>query len=181
MNADVSEVLVTKEQIREKVQQIGRAISQDYEGKDLALIGVLKGGCVFLSDLIREISININLDFIAVSSYGQSTTTSGVVRLIKDVDIDVKDKHVLLVEDIIDTGLTLKYLKELFMAREPKSVKVCSILDKPSRRKVEIKGDYVGFEIPNEFVIGYGLDYMEKYRNLPEICVLNPSVYSEGR
>lgn len=178
MNENFGTVLISKEQLQGKIREIGEKISRDYEGEELVLIGVLKGGFVFLADLMREISNPLELDFISVSSYGASTKTSGVVRMIKDVDIDVKDKNILIVEDIVDTGLTLKYIKELFEARGPKSVRVCTALDKPSRRRVELVPEYCGFEIPDEFVVGYGLDYNNKYRNIPDVYVLHPSVYS---
>lgn len=173
---EIKSILVSREQIAEKVKALGKQISKDYENEELILIGVLKGSVVFLADLIREITIPVDMDFIAVSSYADGTKTSGVVRLIKDVDISISGKNVLIVEDIIDTGLTLNHLKDLFSTRNPKSVKVCTIFDKPSRRleNIDIQIDYKGIEIPNEFVIGYGLDYGGKYRNLPDLCILNP-------
>ncbi|MCX7843425.1 MAG: hypoxanthine phosphoribosyltransferase [Clostridia bacterium] len=177
MQNDIEGILVSRDTIREKVIELGKRISKDYEGKDLVLVGVLKGGFVFLADLMRELSIPVDMDLISVSSYGASTKSSGVVRIIKDIDINVANKHVLLVEDIVDTGLTLKYLKELFYTRGPLSVKVCTAFDKPSRRKVEIEVEYCGIEIPDKFVIGYGLDYAGKYRNLPDLCTLSPKVY----
>jgi hypoxanthine phosphoribosyltransferase len=151
------------------VKRLADCIAKDYCGKELVLIGVLKGGFVFLADLIREISIPCELDFISVSSYGHSTISSGIVRLIKDIDIDIKNKHVLFVEDIVDTGLTLNHLKELFQTREPQSIKICTAFDKPSRRKVDIRPEYRGIEIPDKFIVGYGLDYKEKYRNLADV------------
>lgn len=172
MNENIKEVLVTREALKEKVIELGRKISNDYNGKELVLIGVLKGGVVFLSDLMREITIPVDIDFISVSSYGDSTKSSGVVRIIKDIDIDISEKHVLIVEDLVDTGLTLSYLKDLFKRRGPKDVKVCTALDKPSRREIEIDIEYAGITIPDEFVVGYGLDYRGKYRNLPDVCVL---------
>ncbi len=172
-------VLVSREEIQQAVARIGAEISKDYEGKELFVIGVLKGGFMFMADLVREIKLPLQLDFIAVSSYGSSTKTSGVVRMIKDIDKPLDGKHLLIVEDIIDSGVTLKYLKEMFATRGPLSIKVCTIFDKPSRRKVEMKGDYVGIEIPDEFVIGYGLDYDGKYRNLPDLCVLRRDVYEK--
>lgn len=177
MQNDIEEVLISREEIREKVRELGEIISRDYQGKELVLVGVLKGGFVFLADLMREITIPVDMDFISVSSYGASSKSSGVVRIIKDIDINVAGKHVLIVEDIVDTGLTLKYLKELFHTRGPLSVKVCTALDKPSRRKVEIEVEYKGIEIPDRYVIGYGLDYAGKYRNLPEVCTLSPRIY----
>lgn len=172
MNENIKEVLVTREALKEKVIELGKRISNDYNGKELVLIGVLKGGVVFLSDLMREITIPVDIDFISVSSYGDSTKSSGVVRIIKDIDIDISEKHVLIVEDLVDTGLTLSYLKDLFKRRGPKDVKVCTALDKPSRREIEIDIEYSGITIPDEFVVGYGLDYRGKYRNLPDVCIL---------
>ncbi|MFA6308761.1 MAG: hypoxanthine phosphoribosyltransferase [Clostridia bacterium] len=177
MREVIEEVLVSKDELRNMVVRLGKRISKDYENKDLVLIGVLKGGFVFLSDLMRELTIPIELDFISVSSYGESTKSSGVVRIMKDVDINVTGKHVLIVEDLVDTGLTLKYLEELLNTRDPLSVKICTALDKPSRRKVDIDIEYKGIEIPDKFVVGYGLDYAGKYRNFPEVCVLKPPLY----
>lgn len=178
MLGDIQEILVTKELLEKKVRELGRRISGDYEGKELVLIGVLKGGVVFFSDLIRHITIPIEMDFISVSSYGNSTKSSGVVRIIKDIDIDISHKHVLIVEDLVDTGLTLRYLKDLFEDRGPIDVKVCTALDKPSRRQVEVPLEYNGITIPDKFVVGYGLDFGGKYRNLPDVCVLKESVYN---
>lgn len=179
MLGDIQEVLVTKELLEEKIRELGKRISGDYEGKELVLIGVLKGGVVFFSDLIRYITIPIEMDFISVSSYGNSTKSSGVVRIIKDIDIDISHKHVLIVEDLVDTGLTLRYLKDLFEDRGPVDVKVCTALDKPSRRQVEVPLEYKGITIPDKFVVGYGLDFGGKYRNLPDVCVLKESVYND--
>jgi hypoxanthine phosphoribosyltransferase len=175
----VERILISKEVLADKVKEMAGRISRDYEGKDLLLVGVLKGGFVFLADLARQITIPVELDFMSVSSYGNSSKSSGVVRIIKDLDTDITNKHVLIVEDIIDTGLTLKHLAELLTTRGPKSVKICAALDKPSRRKVDLKVDYKGIEIPDEFVIGYGLDYAGKYRNLPDVCVLKKEVYEK--
>lgn len=170
---EFTRVLVDRETIKEKVKELGSMISKDYQGKDLVLIGVLKGGFMFLADLMREITIPLDMDFISVSSYGASTQSSGIVRIIKDTDIDIKGKHVIIVEDLVDTGLTLRYLKDLFRAREPLSVSVCAAFDKPSRRKVNIGIEYRGIEVPDMFIVGYGLDYAGKYRNLPDVCVVN--------
>jgi hypoxanthine phosphoribosyltransferase len=175
MMSNVREVLISREVLNKKVKELGAVISKDYKGEDLMLIGVLKGGFVFLADLIREITIDIDLDFMSVSSYGSSTKSSGVVRIIKDIETNIQDKHILLVEDIIDTGLTINYLKEMILARSPKSVKVCAMFDKPSKRKTHVDLDYKGIEIPDEFVIGYGLDYDGKYRNLPDLCIIDSS------
>lgn len=165
-------VLINRDELKAKTEELAQRISKDYEGMDLLLVGVLKGGFMFLSDLCRALDIPVSLDFIAVSSYGNSTVSSGVVRIIKDIEYDITGKHVLIVEDLIDTGLTLTYLKDLFAAKHCASVKVCTILDKPTRRKVNLEVDYQGIIIPDKFVIGYGLDYAEKYRNLPDVCVV---------
>ncbi len=162
------EVLFNKEKIKSRVIELAAKIEEDYSG-DVFVIGILKGACVFASDLIREIDRNIQLDFISVSSYGKNTTTSGVVKLIKDLDNDIQGKDVIIVEDIVDTGLTLAYLKKLLTQRKPKSIKICTLLDKKCRRESEVSIDYVGFEIDDFFVVGYGIDYAEKYRNLPYI------------
>lgn len=179
MNYEIERVLITREEISKRVKELGRKISSDYKDSELVLIGVLKGAFIFLADLMRELTIITDMDLISVSSYADDTESSGIVRIIKDVDINISNKHVLIVEDIVDTGLTLKHLKQLFKTRGPKSVKLCAIFDKPSRRRVNIEVDYRGVEIPNEYVIGYGLDYMGKYRNLPDLCVLNPNVYRQ--
>jgi len=176
MLEDIEKILVTKEAIREKVQELGKRISEDYKGKDLILIGVLKGGFIFLADLMREITIPVDMDLISVTSYGNSTESSGVVRIIKDTDVNIENKHVLIVEDLVDTGLTLNHLKQLFNTRGPKSVKICTAFDKPSRRKVKIDIDYQGIVVPDEFIVGYGLDYAGKYRNLPFVGTLKKEV-----
>lgn len=178
MLGDLEEILVSREQIKEMVAGLGRRISEDYRGLELVLVGVLKGGFVFLADLMREITIPVDMDLIAVSSYGASTRSSGIVRIIKDMDLNVSGKHVLIVEDLVDTGLTLKHLKELFNTRGPISVKVCTAFDKPSRRKVDIEVEYNGIIVPDKFIVGYGLDYAGKYRNLPDVCTLKRDVYS---
>ncbi|TYQ15003.1 UNVERIFIED_CONTAM: hypoxanthine phosphoribosyltransferase [Acetivibrio alkalicellulosi] len=177
MVEDIQEVLISREQLKESAKKLGERISLDYAGKSVVLIGVLKGGVVFFADLIREITIPLDMDFISVSSYGHSTRSSGVVRIIKDIDIDIMGKHVLIVEDLVDSGLTLRYLKDLFKGRGPADVKCCTALDKPSRREVDIEIEYKGIIIPDKFVVGYGLDYGGKYRNLPDVCVLHPSKY----
>jgi hypoxanthine phosphoribosyltransferase len=179
MRADIEKILVSQKEIGEMVKQLGKRISEDYQGQDLILVGVLKGGFVFMADLMREITIPVDIDMIAVSSYGASTRSSGVVRIIKDMDLDLTDKHVLIVEDLVDTGLTLKHLKELFNTRGPKSVKICTAFDKPSRRKVSIEAEYKGIEVPDEFIVGYGLDFAGKYRNLPDVCTLKKEVYTK--
>lgn len=169
---DFEEILINREQIKNKVIELGKKISHDYEGKELILIGVLKGGFVFLADLMREITIPLDMDLIAVSSYGSSTKSSGVVRIIKDIDINITGKDVLIVEDLVDTGLTLRHLKDLLNVRGPKSIKVCTAFDKPSRRMVDIEIDYDGIIVPDKFIVGYGLDYNGKFRNLPDLYAL---------
>jgi hypoxanthine phosphoribosyltransferase len=178
MLPDIARVLITEEDLQRRVQELAGQISKDYENLNPLLVCVLKGGYVFLADLTRAISIRHGVDFMAVSSYGNSTTASGVVRILKDLDRDICGRHVLLVEDIIDTGHTIAYLLENLRTRQPASLRVCTLLSKPSRREIDLPVDYVGFEIPNEFVIGYGLDYSENYRNLSFIGVLRPEVYS---
>lgn len=179
MHNDIAKVLITEEEIREHVDQIGKQITEDYKGKDLVMIGILRGAVVFFGDLSRKIDIPLSMDFMAVSSYGSSTKTSGVVRILHDLDQSIEGKDVLIVEDIIDTGLTLHYLIENLKSRNPASIKICCLLDKPSRRKADVKADYVGFNVPDEFVVGYGLDYDEIYRNLPYIGILKAEVYQK--
>ena len=179
MIEDIKEVLVSTEAIATRVKEIGDEISADYAGKDILMIGVLRGAVIFMADLARAISRPVAIDFMAVSSYGAATHSSGVVRILKDLDEDIEGKHLLIVEDIIDSGLTLKYLVENLKSRKPASIKVCTLLSKPSRRKVDVPVDYNGFTIPDQFVVGYGLDYAEKYRNLPFIGVLKPESYSD--
>ena len=167
------EVLLSAEQIQQRVKEMAETLSEDYRGKRPLLIGVLKGAVIFLSDLIRNLTIPVEIDFIAVSSYGNATASSGVVRMLKDLEQSIQGKDVLIVEDIVDTGLTLNYLVENLGSRQPNSLKVVTLLDKPDRRKVEFEADYCGFKIPDRFVIGYGLDYGEDYRQLSELRVLN--------
>lgn len=167
------EVLISREQLEQKTAELAAKITEDYRGKELVLVGVLKGGFIFLADLARKIDLDLTIEFISVSSYGNSTETSGVVRIIKDIDTDITGKHVLIVEDLIDTGLTLNYLKELFNTKGCASVRLAAIMDKPDRRKVDLQVDYAGIVIPDKFVVGYGLDYAGKYRNLPDVCVVS--------
>lgn len=174
---DVKDVMFSEEQLAVKVKELGEQISADYEGKDVLVIGILKGANVFMSDLIRKIDIPIQLDFMAVSSYGASTESSGVVKINKDLDYSIEGKNVLIIEDIIDTGLTLHYLQENLLSRGPESLKICTLLDKPERRKAPIEVHYKGFDIPDEFIVGYGIDYAEKYRNLPYVASLKEEVY----
>ncbi len=179
MKNDILDVLITEEELREKIKELGKIITEDYKDKDIMLVGVLKGCVLFLSDLSREIKLPLSMDFMVVSSYGNSTKSSGVVRIIKDLEKDIAGKDVLIVEDIVDTGLTLNYLVDYLKSRNANSVKVCTLLEKPDRRIANVRMDYVGFHIPDEFVVGYGLDYNEIYRNLPFVCVLKPEVYSK--
>ncbi len=173
MDNGIQEILFTEEEIRQKVQDLGKQISRDYnENDEIIVVGVLKGASVFMADLMRQINIPVYIDFMAVSSYGYSTESSGVVRILKDLDLEVEGKHVLIVEDIIDTGLTLKYLIDNLKSRNVKSLKICTLLDKPKRRKCDLDIDYIGFEIPDKFIVGYGIDYAEIYRNLPYIAVI---------
>ena len=174
----IGKVLLSREEIQKRVVELGEEITHDYKGKNLLVLAILKGAVPFMADLIREIKIPLKYDFMAVSSYGASTHSSGVVRILKDLDRSVEDLHILIVEDIIDTGLTLKYLKENLAARNPLSIKVVTLLDKPDRRKAEVVPDYNGFTIPDEFVVGYGLDFDEHYRNLPYVGILKPEAYS---
>lgn len=178
MRNDIEKILISEDQIKKRLKELGEKINADYKGKDnFLLVGVLKGAVIFMSDLIRQIELPLQVDFMAVSSYGASTESSGVVRILKDLEENVEGKNLLIVEDIIDSGLTLSYMYSILKSRKPASIKICTLLDKPSRRRVDIKVDYLGFEIPDYFVVGYGLDYNEKYRNLPYICVLKPEIY----
>lgn len=178
MQQDVLRVLLSEEEIRAKCKEMGARISQEYKGKNLMLVTVLKGAVVFLADLMRAIEVPAEIDFMVVSSYGSGVKSSGVVKIVKDLDVPLAGKDLLIVEDILDSGLTLSYIKELLASRGPASIKIATLLDKPSRRKVDLVADYIGFSVPDEFVIGFGLDYDEKYRNLPYIGILKPEVYS---
>ena len=178
MQHDIEEVLISSEQIDQRVQELGKEISDLYKGEDLLLVCILKGGVMFLADLARAISIPCQLDFMAVSSYGAATETSGIVRILKDLDKSIEGKHVLLVEDVVDTGLTLEYLVKNLQNRKPASLKICSLLNKRANRKVEIPVDLIGFEIPDKFVVGYGLDYAGHYRHLPYVAVLKNEIYN---
>ncbi|HYH04666.1 MAG TPA: hypoxanthine phosphoribosyltransferase [Bacillota bacterium] len=180
MKNDLQTILYDEAAIKQKVAELGAAIARDYQGKSLVLIGIMKGAVPFVADLMRAIDLPLSYDLMAVSSYGASTKSSGTVRILKDIDLSIEGQDVMIVEDIIDTGLTLHYLVENLKSRKPNSLKICTLLDKPSRRKVEIKPDYNGFAIPDAFVVGYGLDYAEKYRNLPYIGVLKEAVYKES-
>lgn len=178
---DISEILISEDRIKNKVGELGKKINRDYCRKSPVLVAILKGSIIFLSDIMRFLDISCSLDFIAVSSYAGDTESSGVVRLIMDLRESIEDRHVLLIEDIVDTGLTAAYLKDNLLTRRPKSFKICTLLSKPDNRRVKIDIDYVGFEIPNRFVVGYGLDYMEEYRNLPYVALLKPEVYRKRK
>ncbi|WNC14977.1 hypoxanthine phosphoribosyltransferase [Brevibacillus brevis] len=179
MNQDIEKILLSESEIAGKIQELGKTLAAEYQGKNPLVICVLKGAVVFMADLIRHMDIPCEMDFMAVSSYGSGTESSGMVKILKDLDTSVQNRHVLVVEDIMDSGLTLSRLVELLRHREAASVKVVTLLNKPERRKVDISPDYSGFDIPDEFVVGFGLDYAEQYRNLPYIGVLKPEVYSK--
>ncbi|MGE3268191.1 MAG: hypoxanthine phosphoribosyltransferase [Chloroflexota bacterium] len=179
-DADMTEILVTEEQLAARVAELGAQITADYDGKRLLLLGVLKGAVIFLVDLARQIQLSLEIDFMAVSSYGASTQSSGIVRILKDLEDSVEGQHILVVEDIVDSGLTLDYLLRTLAARGPASIKVCGLLVKERPRDLSIPVDYVGFTIPDRFVVGYGLDYAERYRNLPYIGVLRPELYASS-
>lgn len=170
--AEHVEVMLSEQEVDRRIQEIGEQISRDYEGKQVHLVCVLKGGSFFLCELAKRITVPVSIDFMSVSSYGSSTKSSGVVKIVKDLDEPLKDKHVIVIEDIVDSGRTLSYLLEMLKDRKPASLKLCTLLDKPERRVTDVKVDYTGFEIPDEFVVGYGLDYDQKYRNLPYIGVV---------
>ena len=179
MADDLEEILLSEETIKARVKELGLRLTADYAGKDVVVIGILKGAVVFFSDLIREMDVQMKLDFMGISSYGDAAKTSGIVRITKDMDTSITDRHLIIVEDIMDSGLTLSHLIRLLRERKPLSIRTVCLLDKPSRRECDITPDYCGFQIPNKFVVGYGLDYAGLYRNLPYIGVLKPEVYSE--
>ncbi|MBS4534696.1 hypoxanthine phosphoribosyltransferase [Clostridium sp. D2Q-14] len=177
MKKDIREILITEEELKSKIKELGKKISKHYNGEDLTVICILKGAIVFMAELIKNIDMPIEIDFMDVSSYGNQTISSGVVKIIKDLDSSIEGKNILIVEDIVDSGLTLKYLGEILKSRSPKSIEICSLLDKPEGRKVEMNVKYRGFVVPDVFLVGYGLDYAEKYRNLPYIGILKEEVY----
>ncbi|OBZ15474.1 hypoxanthine phosphoribosyltransferase [Bacillus sp. FJAT-26390] len=179
MQNDIQEVLYDQQQIGDKVKELGETLSKDFSGRNPLVICVLKGAFIFMADLVKEMTVPLEIDFMAVSSYGQSTKSSGVVKIIKDLDVSVEGRDVLIVEDIIDSGLTLSYLIDVLERRNAKSVTVVTLFDKPARRTVDLEADYKGFTLPDEFVVGYGLDFAEKYRNLPYIGILKPQVYEK--
>lgn len=180
MMPDVREVLISNQEIQAKVRSLGERITEDYAGERILLVGVLRGAVVVMGDLMRSIDLPCEIDFMDISSYGSGTSSSGVVRILKDLDEDITGRHVLIVEDIVDTGLTLSYLKRSLLARKPTSLEICAFLTKPSRRRVQFDIKYLGFEVPDEFVVGYGLDYAGAYRNLPDICILKEEVFKTG-
>lgn len=179
MHGDIQEILLTSEKIQAKVIELGEQLTTDYQGKNLLLLGTLKGAVPFIADLARAINLPLEIDYMAISSYGNSTQSSGVVRILKDLEGPVQNKHVLIVEDIVDSGLTLHYLMDVLRQRKPLSLRVCALLDKLRERVKPVELDYTGFRIPNQFVVGYGLDYAQRYRNLPYIGILKPSVYQD--
>ncbi|MBQ1222687.1 MAG: hypoxanthine phosphoribosyltransferase [Oscillospiraceae bacterium] len=179
LHKDVERILLSEEQIKARVAEIGREITADYQGRKPLLVSVLKGSIVFMADLMREINVDCEIDFMSVSSYGRSKTSTGVVRILKDLDHDIAGKHIIVIEDILDSGLTLSYLLDMLKARGAASIRLCTLLDKPERRKVSVAVDYSGFTVPDEFVVGYGLDFGETYRNLPYIGILKPYVYED--
>jgi hypoxanthine phosphoribosyltransferase len=180
LESGVGAVLIDEEALRSRIVDLGEEISKDYAGRDLLLVGVLKGAVFFMADLMRHLDVPCEIDFMAISSYGTATDSSGVVRILKDLDINIEARHVLIVEDIIDSGLTLSYLMRNLEARGPATLEVCALMTKPERRQIDVPVRYVGFEIPNEFVIGYGLDFAERYRNLPYVAVLADELMPEG-
>jgi len=177
MQKDVESILLSEEEIREKVRELGETIRKDYEGKDLFMLAILKGSVVFMADLMRAIDHPVQIDFMSIASYGNSRKSSGIVKILKDIDQNISGKNVLIVEDIMDSGQTLSFLVDLLQARNPQSLKICTFLDKPSRRVADIQPDYYGFVVPDEFIVGYGLDFAEKYRNLPYVAALKPEAY----
>ncbi|MHC1719457.1 MAG: hypoxanthine phosphoribosyltransferase [Clostridiaceae bacterium] len=178
LDDDIKEILYTEEKLKGIIKELGKKISEDYQGKELILVGILKGSILFMADLIRTITIPCKMDFMAVSSYGSSSESSGIVRILKDLDFVIENKNVLIVEDIIDSGTTLSYLLDYLKRRNPQSIQIACLLNKPDRRKVDIPVKYTGFEVPDFFLVGYGLDYAEKYRNLPYIGILKEEIYS---
>ena len=177
MKADMAKILIDEDTLQTRVRELAEIISRDYAGKFPVIICILKGGVIFMTDLIKNMTIPVEIDFLSLSSYGDSTKSSGVVHIKKDIDADIQNRHVIIVEDIIDSGLTLKYINEYFRQHQPASVKICTLLDKPEAHQTDMKIDYAGFEVGNEFVVGYGLDYAQKYRNLPYIGILKEEIY----
>lgn len=179
MHNDIAEILITEEELQRRIAELGKEVAKDYDGKTPIFVGVLKGAIMFFADMVRATPIPCEYDFMAVSSYGAATISSGKINLIKDLSADIKGRHVVILEDILDTGNTLRFVVDHLMEMEPASLKICTLLDKPSRRTAPIEADYIGFTIPNQFVVGYGLDYDEVYRNLPYVGILKPEVYAK--
>ena len=177
MHKDVERILITEQEIKTRIAELAKTLTEDYKGKEVLFVCILRGAVVFFADLVRAVDLEVEFDFMSVSSYGAGASSSGEVRILKDMSNPIEGKHIIIIEDIIDSGRTLYYLVRLLKQRNPASIKVCSFLDKPDRREVPFYGDYVGFSIPNEFVVGYGMDYNEKYRDLPDLCVLKRSIY----
>ncbi|MGQ9472674.1 MAG: hypoxanthine phosphoribosyltransferase [Candidatus Caldatribacteriaceae bacterium] len=181
MEECIERILISEEELQQKVRELGWRITQDYREKEIRVVGILRGAFIFMADLVRHIKVPLSVDFMSISSYGEESESNGIVRILKDLDKPITHKHVLIVEDIVDTGLTLKHLKEVLATREPASLKVCALLSKEERRLVkDLEIDYVGFHVPNQFVVGYGLDFAERYRNYPFIFVLKPEYYRES-
>lgn len=178
---DIDRILITEEELKSMVTRLGRQISEDYAGKNLLMVSVLKGSVIFMADLMRAVTVPCNIDFLSVSSYGGGTTSTGVVKIIKDLDNSVEGKDLLIVEDILDSGKTLNYIQDILLARNPSSIRICTLFDKPDRREVDLTPEYKGCTVPNEFIVGYGLDYAEFYRNLPYIGVLKEEVYKDQK
>lgn len=176
---DIEKVLISAEELAEIVKKLGVQISEDYKNEDLILVSILKGSVIFMADIMRAITVPCTIDFMAVSSYADGTESTGIVKIIKDLDISIEGKNILIIEDILDSGRTLSYIKEMLLTRKPKSIKICTLFDKPERRQVDLYADYIGCKVPNEFIVGYGLDYNEYYRNLPYIGALKRSVYEK--
>ena len=180
MNEDIKKILISEDELKAIVERLGKQITEDYKGKNVLLIGILKGSVIFMADLMRAIEVPCNIDFMAVSSYGNGIESSGRVKINKDLDNDIQGKDIIIIEDILDSGKTLYYIRDILSARKPASIKICTLFDKPERREADIKADYIGSLVPNEFIVGYGLDYAEYYRNLPFIGVLKESVYENN-
>ena len=178
INKDVESILFSEEDVKAKVCELGQKITADFKGRSPIFIGILKGSFIFMADLVRAVDLDCNLEFMAVSSYGSGTTTTGAVKITQDISSSIEGRDVIIVEDILDSGVTLSYLKKYMASMKPASISICTLLDKPARRRADIHADYVGFEVPDEFIVGYGLDYAQRYRNLPYIGVLKPSVYA---
>lgn len=177
LNDDLKSIMYTEREIKTRVKQLAKEIEKDYAGKTPLFVSILKGSFIFMADLIRDVDLDCTIDFMIVSSYGTKSKSTGAVKIIKDLDRDIEGKDILLIEDILDSGLTLSYIKGILETKMPASLKICALLDKPERRTADIKADYIGFTIPDQFIVGYGLDYAEKYRNMPDIGVLDPSIY----